>query len=232
MGGNGVEKKKVPTFLRLCFFQRWKKTESKKCGDSVFFQSISPPCLGLCFFQSTKTGKCSPFSSFNFSGPGFWILTKGGIRQPVLGLPCPNSIQVLGMEQPNGYPFWFFVNWLGSSAVKFVQRLYCSAQEVDRREAARAARASPVPAAAWWSWATGRCCESCTRTTGASGRPPTTAPGPRGPGSICVRLSRLMEASVLGSTRNLIINECFLIPLAINVEFIDFINKCWINLAC
>ena len=61
-----------------------KKTESKISGT-----------------QSTKTGKCSPFSSFNFSGPGFWILTKWGIRHLVLGLPCPNSIQVLGMEQPN-----------------------------------------------------------------------------------------------------------------------------------
>ena len=38
--------------------------------------------------------------SCNFSGPGFWILAKGGIGQPVLGLPCPNSIKVVGIQQP------------------------------------------------------------------------------------------------------------------------------------
>ena len=31
--------------------------------DSVFFLTISPPCLGLCFFQSTVIGKSS-FSQF------------------------------------------------------------------------------------------------------------------------------------------------------------------------
>ena len=61
-----------------------KKTESKISGT-----------------QSTKTGKCSRLPSCNFSGPGFWMLAKGGIRQPVLSLPYTNSIQVLGMEQPS-----------------------------------------------------------------------------------------------------------------------------------
>ena len=28
------------------------------------------------------------------------MLTYGDIRQPIVGRPCPNSIQVLGMEQP------------------------------------------------------------------------------------------------------------------------------------
>ena len=32
--------------------------------------------------------------------PGFWTLTKGGLRHHVLVLLYPNSIQVLGMEQP------------------------------------------------------------------------------------------------------------------------------------
>ena len=34
------------------------------------------------------------------SEPEFWILTNGGYRHPVLVLPYPNSVQVLGMEQP------------------------------------------------------------------------------------------------------------------------------------
>ena len=60
-GGNGLEKNRVQEFL-----------------DSVFFQTISPPCLGLCFFQSTKTASALDTPSCNFSEPGFWILTKGG----------------------------------------------------------------------------------------------------------------------------------------------------------
>ena len=32
----------------------FKKEESKKFLDSVFFRTISPPCLGLCFFRPLK----------------------------------------------------------------------------------------------------------------------------------------------------------------------------------
>ena len=39
----------------------------------------------------------SPF--WNFSGQGFWILTKGIVSQPVRSLPCPNTICVLGISQ-------------------------------------------------------------------------------------------------------------------------------------
>ena len=98
-----MEKKQSPHISLTLFFSSAEKNRVEEMWG-LFFHSISPPCLGLCFFQSTKTGKCSPFSSLNFSGPGFWILTKGGIRQPVLGLPCPNSVQVLGMEQPTPTP--------------------------------------------------------------------------------------------------------------------------------
>jgi hypothetical protein len=42
--------------------------------------------------------------SRHFSEPGFWKLIKGGLRQPVLVLPYPNSVQVLGMEQPKEDP--------------------------------------------------------------------------------------------------------------------------------
>ena len=50
-------------FVDSVFFQLWKKTESTKSEDSVFFQSISPPCLGLCFFSELK---CSDYSRTNF----------------------------------------------------------------------------------------------------------------------------------------------------------------------
>ena len=53
--------------------------------------TISPPCLGL----------YSP--SWNFSEPWFWIITKGVISQPVWGLPCTNSTQVLGTKHPTKY---------------------------------------------------------------------------------------------------------------------------------
>ena len=39
----------------------WKKIESKNFLDSIFFQTISPPCLGLCFFSELQNGKCSRY---------------------------------------------------------------------------------------------------------------------------------------------------------------------------
>ena len=59
--------------------------DSKIFLDYDFFQ--------LCFFRAPK------MPSLNISGPGFWILTEG----PAFGLPCPNSIQVLGIKQPSVY---------------------------------------------------------------------------------------------------------------------------------
>ena len=69
MGGKWSEKK---NFFDSAFFQSWKKTNGVLC----FFQSISPPCLGL--FQSSKTESALDTPSCNFLEPGFWILTKGG----------------------------------------------------------------------------------------------------------------------------------------------------------
>ena len=45
----------------------------------------------------------SPFTSpsRNFSGPGFWILTKGVVSRPVQGLTCPNLLYVFGIKHPN-----------------------------------------------------------------------------------------------------------------------------------
>ena len=55
------------------------KTESK---NSWTFHNISPPRLGLWFFQNTKTGKSHSLTSWIFSGPGFWILrvSKGSLH--------------------------------------------------------------------------------------------------------------------------------------------------------
>ena len=35
-------------------------------SDSVFFHSISPPCLGLCFFSVHQNGKCSRYPFLQF----------------------------------------------------------------------------------------------------------------------------------------------------------------------
>ena len=62
----------------------WKKTESKNSWTLFFLQTISPPCLGLCFFQCTKTASALDTPSCYFSEPGFWILTRGGSNNPVI----------------------------------------------------------------------------------------------------------------------------------------------------
>ena len=54
------------------------------------------------FFRTLKKQSSLSLTSWHFSGPGFWILTKGIKRHPVRGQPCQNSIEVLGMEQPSG----------------------------------------------------------------------------------------------------------------------------------
>ena len=59
---SGTERRELIIFsgLKKTESQTWggemfrKKTESKKLLDSVFFQTISPPCLGLCFFRPLK----------------------------------------------------------------------------------------------------------------------------------------------------------------------------------
>ena len=37
----------------------WEKNRVQELWDSVFFITVSPPCLGLSFFQNTKSGKSS-----------------------------------------------------------------------------------------------------------------------------------------------------------------------------
>ena len=67
------------------YVQPFGPNESPRTSWTIFFpQHFLPQCLGLYFFHSTKTGKCFRLPDCNFSGPGFWVLTKGGIRQPVL----------------------------------------------------------------------------------------------------------------------------------------------------
>ena len=82
-GWNGVEKNRVQKFL-----------------DTY---TPYPPMSGTFFFKASKTANALDTPSCNFSEPGFWVLTKGGIRQPVLYQPYPNSIQVLRMEQPSSH---------------------------------------------------------------------------------------------------------------------------------
>ena len=77
-----------------------KKLESKNSWTLFFSRPFPPHVWDSVFFQCTKTASALDTPSCNFSEPGFWILTKGGRRQPVVYQPYPNSIQVCGMEQP------------------------------------------------------------------------------------------------------------------------------------
>ena len=52
-----------------------------------FFHPIPLPCLGLVFFRTLKLTSPLFLSSWNFSGSGIWILTKGVNWQPVPGHP-------------------------------------------------------------------------------------------------------------------------------------------------
>ena len=51
-------KKKSPLFVDSVFFQSWKKTESTKSGDSVFFLTAFPP--PMFFFTAEIFGLLSP----------------------------------------------------------------------------------------------------------------------------------------------------------------------------
>ena len=82
---------------RTYHFNDLKKTESQTRSEKNFLDSFfSPPFpplyLGLCFFRSLQVISSLFIPSWNFSGPKFWILTKGVIRQPLQVLPCPDSI--------------------------------------------------------------------------------------------------------------------------------------------
>ena len=90
---------------------------------------VSSPCLGLYYFQSTKTDKFSRYSFLIFSGPRFWILTKGVKGQPVWDLPCPNYIWMLGMKQPTVPVSFLFliVAWMFpvSLIMKALNDIFC-----------------------------------------------------------------------------------------------------------
>ena len=77
-----------------------KKQSPRNSWTFFFFRAFLPHVWDSVFFQSTKTASALDTPYCNFSEPGFWILIRGGIRQPVVDQPYPNSIQVLGMEQP------------------------------------------------------------------------------------------------------------------------------------
>ena len=52
-------------------------------------------------------------TSWNFSEPGFWILTKGVISQPIiLGWPYPNF--VVGIEQPKAHWYLYSILFLNT----------------------------------------------------------------------------------------------------------------------
>ena len=76
MGGNAVKKIRVPTFHGLCFFPEL------KWEHLCFFHSISPPCLGRCFFSELKIcGLLSPSLPLVCwsQGFGYGVLACNGI---------------------------------------------------------------------------------------------------------------------------------------------------------
>ena len=73
--------------------------KNKQKNQKLFSTWIVTEIL-LALQKSTKPSECSWLPSCKFLGPGFWILTKRGISQPVRGLPCPNLIEVI--KQPIG----------------------------------------------------------------------------------------------------------------------------------
>ena len=75
-------KKKSEIERELSSFSVLKKTESQVLGGNCV---KSPSFWTLFFLQIRILKMASSFSliSWNFSGPGFWILTKGVKRQPV-----------------------------------------------------------------------------------------------------------------------------------------------------
>ena len=72
----------------------------EKWCEFLDFSPFPPHVWDSMFFTTLKKQSSLSLTSWHFSGPGFWILTKGVKRHPVRGQPCQNSIWVLGMEQP------------------------------------------------------------------------------------------------------------------------------------
>ena len=74
------EKNRVPDMG-----EKWcKKNRVQEFLDSGFFPAQFTPMPGtLFFFRTLKLASPLSLTSWNFSGSGFWILTKGVKRQPV-----------------------------------------------------------------------------------------------------------------------------------------------------
>ena len=69
--------------------------------DSVFFEPFLPHVLDChVFIQTTKNDRFSLYPFLTFFSARVLETHLGGKRQPVLVLPYPNFVQVLGMEQP------------------------------------------------------------------------------------------------------------------------------------
>ena len=81
-----------------------KKTESKKFLDCVFFRTISPPCLGLCLFQTSKNFKTR--SSTHFTGlipTFFWFLAYYRVNISVGGCPYFFFVRLCFLKQLSVY---------------------------------------------------------------------------------------------------------------------------------
>ena len=91
-----VKKNSIYEFLKLCFFHKLeKKTESKKFLASVFFKTVSPPCLGLWFFfWPLKNYKFSLYPFLTFFSTRLLETHLGGLRQPVLVLSYPKGLLI------------------------------------------------------------------------------------------------------------------------------------------
>ena len=98
--------------------EKWseKKQSPRISWTQFFFRPFLPHVWDSVFFQSSKTVSALDTPSCNFSEPGIWILTKRGYRHPVLVLPYPNSVQVLGMEQPTPHSiFLLYITHQGNT---------------------------------------------------------------------------------------------------------------------
>jgi hypothetical protein len=105
MRGNGERKKHSPTTLGLCFF----------------FTAFLPHVWDCFFSEHWKKQSSLSLTSWHFSGPGFWLVTKGVKQHPVQGQPCHNFISVLGMEQPRPGPGQYMSQYIcPSSEHKFI----------------------------------------------------------------------------------------------------------------
>ena len=98
----------IDFFDSVCF-QSWKKTESMKCGDSVFFTAFPPHVWDSVFFQSWNVQTpLSPTSSCILE-PGFWLWLPGvlwhyNLHQMKLKDFAPKKNNLLMID-------WLMIDW-------------------------------------------------------------------------------------------------------------------------